>query len=518
MRTPKNILSSLGPVPTSLRAKRAGAAGRALMVSVVMLSVGGCVGESPVLCAGATCVSDSAANSGLPPCSFGESPSAICQVDRKSGVFLSPTGRDDAEGTPTRPYLTLARALQSERFKAQGQAFACAGAYAGGARASDLPRVSIIGGFDCTTWAPGAGTTRITTSRQVGLALMRIGAVHLYDLDLRTDDAGSQDGPGASRIALAMADVAKASLARLHLQAGAASAGALGAAALGNPGTSDTEPREVRICANGSWSAGSGALRKEPQIDAYERGTSSSALFVDWDEGSGENAPSVIGKNRTPERGRAGANGAAGVAASLTVGFGELDASLERWTPPAPTVGSSGTPGGGSGIDGSFQASNAGSCGGLGGGSGLGGGVSISVALVRSLAELKDVRLVSSVGGEGGPGSPGNAGEDWAGSAKLAGTAGPAGGGGGGAGGNGGNGGLSIGIYWMQNAPKFNGAEIRDLDTALWHVGPKNASKGGQAGAGGTWGMGGGPRYAGNASVGLAGLPGVVRAAMSPSN
>ncbi len=484
----------------------------------LLLSAASCVGEPEPVCTGANCGAATVPASALLPCAFGQQPSASCQVDRTLGVFLSPKGRDDGDGTVSRPFLTFARAMRDERFKKNGQIFACIGDFSEPVRAADLPRLAILGGFDCSSWAPAAGITRIVTAEQVGLALRRVPVAHLYDLEIRTNDAPAKE-LGVSRIGLALTDVASASLARLSVHAGAASQGAPGADAAPNPGVSYGAPYEARICADGSWSAGAGAEHESPRIET-EVGTSSSRSFVDASPSSGQNNVeiSLIGKHK---HGYAGANGRAGMATPLSADLGAYDAALSLWKPPTPFFGAAGAPGGGSGQDGASYASNAGTCGGSGGGGGQGGGHSIGVYVENSTVTLRDVRIQSSKAGGGGPGAEGAPGEVYLGATEpfVGGTkhAGPGGGGGGGAGGNGGNGGLSAGICWIKSTATLDGVALTNKDTALWFAGPSVRAPGGSPGLGGVWGYGTNSPYPGSAPSGAAGISGAVQASYTPA-
>jgi hypothetical protein len=437
-------------------------------------------------------------------------PADTSELTDAFGVFVSPSGRDDADGSRERPLASIQAAIDLGA-KVGKRVYVCTGTYREALTLGDS--ISVIGGLDCSGgaagWRTGAARTRVEAPTSPAVRASNIKtATRLEGLEILAPNAAA---PGGSSIGL-LADHASALVvASTKIVAGDAAKGEDGAegvqltqdpAADGKPQVPVAECVSGATCTfspYGTWNKAAGALGGtntcigSPGIEAQPGGYAGSGglwspvydgvgLRYVWQVYTGKPgvsyAPDLGDQSRT---GAAGANGVDGPNAGAigtfsadgyvaadglagahgATGFGGAggrgDKLLTDANAPYVKVDSVWRGYGGSG-------GGAGGCPGLAGTPGKGGGASIAVLLIESATRFDSSEILAGRGGDAGlgalgsePTAGGNGGPNSAvGSMPL--SSGKPGGRGGAAGtsGNGASG-PSIGIAHLGAAPSVTG-------------------------------------------------------------
>ena len=72
-----------------------------------------------------------------------------CVLQDAIGVFVSPTGSDDAPGTAEQPVATVAKAVSIARLAGKPSVFVCSGTYAAKVELAQGPGINVFGGLSC---------------------------------------------------------------------------------------------------------------------------------------------------------------------------------------------------------------------------------------------------------------------------------------------------------------------------------------------------------------------------------
>jgi hypothetical protein len=444
----------------------------------------------------------------LPDDDFVDSDCDGIDGERDAGIFVAPTGNDSTRGTIAEPVRTLQRAAARAQ-ETKLPVYVCNGSYRENLAIS--APVAIYGGYDCTRdWLRTKDHAVVDPGAGVALSIASVkGPVHLSRLAFR---ALAGTAPGQSSQAAAISDSSAVTLVRVEFQAGTGAPGAAGI-----PGgwvSMQVGPRRAgRGAASGDCTTSSaasacnayaaGGFDEEAMttcsVDGVPyklrggRGGTGGNLWLTQgkppcvrgaeDGASGHPGEFAIGNTDWQSAGlwsgRAGADGADGLPATL--GIGSLSGAIYEAT-NGGSDGKDGLPGypgfGGSGGLASTQPGDicyatfktgagggqgaAGSCGGGRAQGGGAGGGSIALVIVNSHVELRWPHIVTGNGGNGGDGALGALGRDATAPSGLGGVgadlnAGRPGnpGGPGGQGGDGGSGGggPSIGILYVGEMP-----------------------------------------------------------------
>lgn len=412
-------------------------------------------------------------------------------VSDEVGIFVSPSGDDDASGRKATPLKTIATAVALAASRSLPRVYVCEGTY--DAPVEVKSAVSILGGLTCQ-WEPVANARpRITPP--VGPALRVVGVtggISFEDLDVTA--GADANAPGASAIAAFVSESKSVAFRRVNLKAGAATDGPKGEArsnytaeptAGGNTSTVSPGAGPSCTCLDGTSSKGGmGSAGPGPGV-----GSGSSTPMV----GSSNSGSYDVGSCTA---GGPGANGNAAPEGTAQVA-GVLSAL--GWDSSSVTSNNgNGSPGQGGGGGGAHTSQNVGGggggcggCGGAGGTPGTNGGSSFALLSFNSGVTIEGGSLVTSTAGTGGEGAAGQNGQSGATYGYGACNGGSGGSGAGGNGGAGGAGGHSVPIGFVGPEPTVAGAALT----------PGAAGVGGAGGARGT-----GPGNAG--SYGLAGPSG----------
>ncbi len=419
---------------------------------------------------------------GCSPSESSEPPDETC------GVFVSASAEPDGDGTPEKPFATLAKALEVASGTSARRVYACAETFA---EAIILPaELGLFGGLDCANgWTYSvAGRTTVAPSVGVPITFEPGNTTHVENVKALAPD-GTQADPasknprsGGASIAMLAKPDSKIDLVRCDLEAGNGAAGvdgqglpaqpeaphgATGAAACtigfggvaplnkcpepttggngGDGGPMGTPQGSVGLAGNGTAAPGKGG---NPQIDASACGVGGSGeAGQSGTAGKGGKLADVLLDDE-----RKGAPGSKGEAGRTGAGGGGGGGGKGCTMGPGA--------GGGSG--------GAGGCGGVAGEGGGAGGSSIALWAEGAGVTLTGVKLTTKSGGkggagangqEGGNGGPGgDAGSSLDGSSACNGGSGGKGGAGGP--GGGGQGGHSIAIVFTTFAPKLVATEF----------------------------------------------------------
>jgi len=442
-----------------------------------------------------------------------------CVIHEDHGVFVSPTGSDDAScGTRSGPCQTLTRGMTNA--KAAGKrVYACGdgGAYVESLTiGASLDGLLVLGGFQCSDWSYEPTSVRAAVEPATGPALVVEGLTEGVDFRSFAFRSADATGSGESSVAGIVRSSSGVVFRGCSFEAGAGAAGVdgtsggagesvplVGAEQQGDNSTCGTSAANSGgawltpfVCAAGGTTlggAGGTALYSNKDGLPGDRGTpitDITALDL-GDGGPGGTSTDKGGKNgELGSDGNAGENGTAAVAGVL---------SEAGYTPADGGNGTNGRPaqgGGGGGASWSITgcvgpsggAGGLGGCGGFAGTKGTGGGASIALLAWSSTVTLEDCSLTSAGGGKGGDGGDGGGGSLGAnghigGGAIHAGMVGagagaPGGNGGPGGSGSGGTGGPSHAIVFHGSEPVQQGAMTLTPGTG----GPKGV--GGQASGG----------------------------------
>jgi hypothetical protein len=449
--------------------------------------------------------------------------------DRRSAIFVAPSGVETASGELAAPVGTLSRAIALAQSSAR-DVYVCSGVYPENV-VIERKGVHVYGGFDCSRgWARTPEPVVVAPSSGKPLRIVGTSDVLFQGVHFRAPDAVA---PGASSVAVTVVDSTQVRIEHSVLEAGRGAPGKAGEptappvtsrpeqAANGGSAPQDLECGLLTVSSpacQGQIAGGVSAARQ------YTCAGHAGQYLGGWG-GQGENAgpyastaathgvtgsPASTNPRRLRTRegnpvsgrhGRAGVPGGDGAAAKA--GFGAL-VNGEYLPNNAGTDGKPGGIGeaadGGDGGRGFYDAQQARwylgggggqggfpGCGGAAGRGGGGGGASVALVVVSSMLALKDVRIVTEEGGVGGPPSAGSAGQP-GGEPGRGGTGMPnatvdttgAAGGRGGDGGPGGSGGPgaggpSLGIVVVGDEP--------DLLLTTYQIGKGGTGAAGLAGA-----------------------------------
>lgn len=458
-----------------------------LAFGLSVLALVGCPAGFPDLCDNGACDADASLNDGgidAPPgCDLSKDPkdSPAC-VDDSVGIFLSVNGSDSNTGTKSSPVATLNKAVSLGAQNKRPRIYACAGNYAAGTIDQSI---SVYGGFDCTSWAYAAATTKLSGPMNALRIANTAAQLNVQDLTL---EATTGSAAGDSSIACFVGQNVTVTFARVTFTAQDGVAGAVGK-------TNTTPLGQAQKGNNANGTAGGGKLDC-----TCPDGTSTGGAGGQADTGSGNNgAPSYDGGAPFDGKGGTGgggvcisgfvgdpgANGPNGIDGPKVTALGQL--TTIGWTPsagPDASTGQRGQGGGGGGArtNGGGGGGGCGGCGGDKGGGGGGGGASVSLAVFNATVSLVNSSMQSGKAGDGGGGGTGQTAQTGGNPGIDQNAVGCSGGqgGNGGKGGNGagGAGGISVGILWK-------GSTAPTMDTATTAA-IVVASKGGSKGIGGT--------------------------------
>ena len=382
-------------------------------------------------------------------------------VDESVGVFVSPTGNDNNDGTKAKPVQTLTGALT--KLGGKPRIYVCEGAYTDSATIS--VGVSVYGALKCD-WTVGGAKPKITGSKPDYVVKVDnvSSAVMLTDVELYGKD-GTTNG-GESSIALFVNASTDVKLARVHLEAGIGSKGADGTlsplafpdagALTGQNANAATGGVATSVnCSGGGSSVGG----KGGNANGFINGESGQPALGGGDGGIGGNINGPC---------QMGIDGVSNKASDAGVGASSGSLMAAGWLPNNGTGGTPGQPGqgggGGGGRDNGSQqggggGGGAGGCGGAAGGGGKGGGASIALASLSSTIVMTNCTLATKAAGNGGNGVGGQSGQAPGGLFGLpvapGCTGGSGGAGGAGGAGGGGAGGVSVGVLYKGTKPTY---------------------------------------------------------------
>jgi hypothetical protein len=463
---------------------------------------------------------------GQPPLKCEGAPNAMNDVEQ-CAVFVAPPSAADAgpgEGTPTSPYTSLQKAIQSAGSKAK--VYACKGSFDETVKISS--KVEVYGGFDCSQMPWGLPPANPTPMQMTALTT----APGSVPLTVATGAAGtvvsgfaitsgSLSGMTTGASSIAMVVDANVSLESSALTAGDASDGAAGTSPAADPtldgatgksgadtcsagGTHTGGAGQTNMCPDGNSSmSGKGGDGGDSMGDPAGSGANGSASPIampvgtaDGKGGLGEGQPTAP----VCVNGDTGAPGAVGGSGTGATGAGTITAGSYQGAPGVDGKGGDPGEGGGGGggakglasgmCNGSTVTNLAGAsgggggtggCGGKGGSAGQPGGSSIALLVFNADVTLTNVTLAAGKGGTGGDGGSGqsggaggNGGPNGAGGpADAACSVGNGGKGGNGGPGGGGQGGHSLGIAFKGTAAPKGGTFM---------ITPTNKGSGGSGG------------------------------------
>lgn len=425
-----------------------------------------------------------------PGCDIAKSPkdSAPC-VDDAVGVFVSPSGDDDAIGTKGAPVKSVSKGIELAAARRLPRVYVCEGTY--DAAVEVKAPVSIFGGLSCA-WAYSGVKPKLAPSKGVALRVTKAtGAVLVEDFEMV--GFADEEIPGDSAIAAFVSESDNVTFRNVVLTGGDATAGSKGAtgsnwtgtAASGNETTTTTgAPEKMCTCADGTTSSNGG-----------RGGTVNGLAPTD-----GSATPAIGAANAGSDgntdcsNGTAGANGSGGAPGEPAPAPGKL--SEVSWdTTRTGTTGANGGPGQGGGGGGSKATIHigggggaCGGCGGAGGTPGTNGGSSFALLSFQSNVAVESSVLVTSAAGRGGDGGDGQAGQPGGAVGTGACNGGAGGHGAGGSGGGGGAGGHSVPVAYLGTEPQVSdttltpGTEGSGGGGGSPGVGPGNAGAAGSKG------------------------------------
>ena len=397
-------------------------------------------------------------------CDLSKSPkdSASCVTDTV-GVFVAPTGDDNANGSKSAPLKTVGKGLAVAASRGLPRVYVCDGSYTENVEITK--GVALFGGLSCS-WTPSNTKPRIAPASGIALKITKVADPVLVQ-DIELDGQADKNVPGDSAIGLFASESGNVTLRDALVVAGAGTAGAEGrpktnysgvtAAVGGNAVAPDGGTGAKCTCTdqtssaggNGSNSTGAGLTdgTANPAVGTSNAGSSTTASC----------GPGTIG-----------AGGLGGVDGTTTKLVGTLSAA--GWSSDIPTTSApNGHPGQGGGGGGTKQNSSSpgggggcGGCGGAGGTDGAAGGSSFAVLSFNATVTIDASLLTSGAGGKGGKGGDGQQAQaGGAGGTGLACDGGPGGPGGGGTGGGGGAGGHSASVAFVGIEPRLTGGDAK---------------------------------------------------------
>jgi hypothetical protein len=341
------------------------------------------------------------------------------------GIFVSPQGTPDGDGTRKKPLSTLSAGMKRAKTDKK-RLYACAGTYPEALKLED--GVSVLATFDCTTWALGTEHAKVDSPTSPAVEAKGIATPTRIDGLYVRAPAGTPEAP--SSIAVLALDSSGLTFVDAQIEAREGASGVAGtspAPLVANPvapgdrlapaacdrgfpnypactatkyvvrdgsvggvntcrradGTSFGMSQGGRGAASGVYGGGLSIGIGTPAAGTPGGAPASS--------GTSSNGGSFTEEGFTPGDGTAGSNGALGAGGAGGVAVVDVSAadSVIRWT--------SNGPGGG-----------AGGCPGLAGSAGKGGGASIALLTFRSPIGLERSTIRSANGGSGGAGSFGS--------------------------------------------------------------------------------------------------------------
>ncbi len=373
------------------------------------------------------------------------------QLTEKFGVFVSPTGAQDGDGTRAKPLATIAAGLE-RAIAERKRLYVCTGTFKEPVKV--VKGIAIIGGLDCSRpdWKPSGGRTTIASPTSPAVIAEDIDvATRLDALEIVAPDGTDAD---PNSIGLRAKAATALVLANSKIRAGKGKDGAdgadgpqlaLGASAKGGDSLAqENHPPSFYVLGllyRDGAAGGVGSCTGAPGVQAGGNGGAggkggsydteaqsppgglSGQYFVlycrpagnvcvkDWVPTAGASMPGTVG---TP-----GTDGASALAAGTLNADGYTPANGSAGTNGGAGAGGSGGQGGAlSGYAGSTQqwgygatgpGGGAGGCPGLAGTPGRGGGASIGALLVSSKGIVFDAtEITASAGGAGGKGSFGS--------------------------------------------------------------------------------------------------------------
>ena len=407
----------------------------------------------------------------VPGCDLSKAPkdSPAC-LDDKAGVFVSPSGSDDAAGTRDKPVKTIPKAVALAATSRRPRVYICEGTYPENLTVTGP--VSLYGGLTCA-WAPADVTPLLAPPKGVALRITTVAAPIVVQ-DLAITGSADTAVPGDSAVAVFVVGSPAVTLRHVALRAGPGVAGkgetkaADGALLSSTPtaasingnggGPTNGGLAQTCTCVGGATSKGGGGGNTGAD------GSPGETAYVPSDPSTATGAASTVVECSGGQGGRTGSNAPAGGAGAGATTLGTLTAA--GWAPqPGADAAAYGSPGqGGGGGGGSGGGGGGGACGGCGGAPGKaggGGGASLALLALDSPVALLASSLTTADAGNAAPGAQG--GDGLAGGTKgtQGGGACPGGNGGkGGAGGAGGGGagGISAGVLAKGKPPTLDQA------------------------------------------------------------
>ncbi len=418
-----------------------------------------------------------------------------CVVD-ELGVFLSPTGDDNATGRKDEPVRSFAKALELAQARNLPRLYVCQGNYP---EHLLLTRDALLfGNFDCASWKhlPNATTAIAPTDAGYALELRNGANATLADFQLLAKDA-TDDKPSSVAVFLNQANLtllrgsvaagkgkdAKPTLPASNYSADIIAEDVLIAghdAVLAAGGTTQTC---AGLCDNNIKSTGGAGGNGAPTGMDPTAGDAGAPPL-----GGGAGGSVVVGADCSASLGGLGKSGINAPNALPPTSPGTLSAA--GWTPaqgtPAPTGGPGQGGGGGGGANSATKgAGGGGGCGGCGGAGGTppnGGGASIAIAAFNSSLTLRSAKLAAHNAGHAANGIAGQSGQVGGNGGFH--TSGGCPGGAGGKGGDGGAsaggaGGISVGVLFLGDKAKLNVSPDSQISTGT----KGNKGTGGKPGA-----------------------------------
>lgn len=344
------------------------------------------------------------------------------------GIFVSPQGTPDGDGTRKKPLSTLSAGMK--RAKAdKKRLYACAGTYPEALKLED--GVSVLATFDCTTWALGTEHAKVDSPTSPAVEAKGIATPTRIDGLYVRAPVGTPEAP--SSIAVLATDSSGLTFVDAQIEAREGASGAAGTSPA--PLTPNLEVPGDRQMAQNCYQIFPDNSKLCTTTKYYPRGgslggkntcrTAAGAVFGESRGGLGA-ASGVYGQGLAVPIGTPAAGSPEGALATSGLSSTGGAFTEEGYSPGDGTPGSNGAIGkGGTGgvavsdiTDGASAAAiywtsngpggGAGGCPGLAGTAGKGGGASVAVLAFRSPIGLERSTIRSANGGSGGAGSFGS--------------------------------------------------------------------------------------------------------------
>ncbi len=387
-----------------------------------------------------------------------------------SGIFVSPTGTDEAAGTRSAPKETVQAAITAAAaLEPAGNVYVATGTYQRIDLASD---VDVHGGFDASSWQPSASPT-VIAGQPEAVRADGVSGVTLEDLTI-SGLAGPRHAYGIRALdsTLTLQSVSVSAADGVDGTDGTSPAGTAAGGQDGDQGDPGAED-STGLCSESARPAGGtgglspvgrtggaggqpgkGNATGDPGI--VGTGPAGGAPGAGVPPGNSPASMAFLGKSGGP--GAPGTNGSAGASSYGAPGYSPSDGT--DGAIGSPGSGGGGGGGGGGGDDdcdswgGGGGGGGGGGAGGQGGGGGGSGGASIAIYLWNSTVGGSGVSISTGSGGDGGdggtgqdggPGGPGGPQSTYGGGDEQDDATNGAAGGAGGPGGKGGFGGGGVG-------------------------------------------------------------------------